>query len=99
MGTTLDMNAVTTTLIPLEHLDIVVSTGDTMAIWFTTVSISPNVYGIRGMTSDAYPNGERVSGGGTSQNGDLMFKTFVAQPVFGDGFESGNMEAWSSHTP
>ena len=95
METVLDIDAVTTTLIPLEHLGIVVSNGETMAIRLSTAAVSPDFYGVRGMTSDAYPNGERLTGGSTPEPGsDLMFKTFVALPVFADGFETGDTEAW-----
>ncbi len=93
------MNVITTTLIPLEHLGIVVSSGESLAIWFTTTAVLPYNYGIRGLTTDNYPNGERLSGSGAAPALDLMFKTFVAQSVFYDGFESGDTLAWSGVVP
>ncbi len=99
LETVLDVNAITTTLISLEHLDIVVSSGETMAIWFTTTATSPNIYGIRGLTTDNYPNGERLTVSGGDPDNELMFKTFVAQPVFADDFESGYTSAWSVTAP
>ncbi len=94
--TVLDVDVVTTTLIPLEHLGLAVSSGDALAIRFTTTSISPAIYGIRGLMSDNYPNGERVrSNGDADPDNDLMFKTFVALPVFADGFESSDTSFWS----
>jgi len=47
------------------------------------------------MTTDNYPNGERISISGADPDNDLMFKTFVAQPLFSNGFESGDTSAWS----
>ncbi|RLE25004.1 MAG: hypothetical protein DRJ65_08810 [Acidobacteria bacterium] len=95
METVLDINAVTATLIPLEHLGIVVSNGETMAIRLSTAAVSPDFYGIRGMTSNAYPNGEWFAGNNPPDPGnDLMFKTFVALPVFADDFETGDLGAW-----
>jgi hypothetical protein len=100
LETELDVDAVTTTLIPLEHLDIVISSGDALAIRFTTTSISPAIYGMRGLMSDNYANGSRVgSNGDANPDSDLMFKTFVAQPVFYDGFEAGDTSAWSGVVP
>ena len=63
--------------------------------YITTTATSPNIYGIRGMTTDNYPNGERISISGADPDNDLMFKTFVAQPLFSNGFESGDTSAWS----
>jgi len=100
LETELDLHAVTTTLIPLEHLGLAVSSGDALAIRFTTASISPAIYGIRGLMSDNYANGSRVgSNGDANPDSDLMFKTFVAQPVFADGFESSDTSFWSLTQP
>jgi len=46
--------------------------------------------------SDNYANGSRVGSNGDADPGrDLIFKTFVAQPVFADGFESSDTNFWS----
>jgi hypothetical protein len=92
----LDADAVTATLIPFENLGIMVGTGETIAILFTTAATTPDFYGVDGISTDSYPNGERITASGVAQDLDLMFKTFVARPVFDDGFESGNTSVWSS---
>ena len=60
---------------------------------------SPDFFAISGLTTDNYPNGERLMGSSTDPNADLMFKTFVARPVFADDFESSNTNAWSTTQP
>ena len=99
MQTVLDVNSITATLIPLEHLDIVVSSGETIAIRFSTTATLPDFFAVFGLTTENYPNGERLAGSGTDPDADLMFKTFIARPVFADGFESNNTSAWSTTQP
>jgi len=94
--TVLDVNAITATVIPLEDLDIVISSGETIAIWLTTAATLPDHFSVYSHTTDGYPNGELITTGGTVSGYDLMFKTFVARPVFADGFESGDTFDWSA---
>lgn len=96
---TLDVNSITATLIPLEHLNIVVNSGETIAILLTSAVTLPDLYGVYAITTDSYPNGQYVTHGGTAAHMDLMFKIFVARPVFADDFESGNTSAWSTTQP
>ncbi len=96
MQLALDVNEITATLVPLEDLGITVSSGETIAFWFTTAAVLPDLYSIRIDRTDNYPNGEFISAGGPTPLYDHMFKTFVARPVFADGFESGTTSAWTS---
>jgi len=97
--TVLMVNSITATLIPLEHLNIVVNSGETIAIRLSSVVTLPDLYGVRATTLDTYPNGQFLTGGGTAAHMDMMFKIFVARPVFADDFESSNTGAWSTTQP
>jgi hypothetical protein len=81
---TLDLNAVTATLIDLSSLGITVSEGDLLAFRLTTQRTLPNLYAIRtAIFSDLYSGGVYFTNnnpeGGTL--GDAAFKTFVARPT------------------
>ncbi len=96
---TLNVNSITATLIPLEHLKIVVNSGETIAIQLSSAVTLPDLYGAYAATVDTYPNGQFLASGNTAGNMDLMFKIFVARPVFADDFESSNTGAWSTTQP
>lgn len=100
MPSTLDLDMVTATLIDLHHLDIYVEPGDLIGVRLSTAQVSSNGYRFWfSDSSDPYPGGEMLTGSGSNDDLDLTFKTFVADPLLLDGFESGNTSEWSATIP
>jgi hypothetical protein len=100
MPDTLDLDMVTATLIDLHHLDIFVAPGDLIGVRLSTAQVTSNGYRFmfQGST-DPYPGGEMLSNSGSNVDSDLAFKTFVADPIFRDGFELGDTSEWTTTVP
>lgn len=50
-------------------------------------------------STDPYPGGEMLSGSGSNVDSDLTFKSFVADPILLDGFESSDTSEWTTTVP
>jgi len=90
------LDQVTGTLIDLSHLEIDVAIGDQIGFWMATTELSPDGYIYRIISGNPYPNGEYITTTGAVADVDVVFKTFVAGPIFSDGFETGDTSAWSN---
>lgn len=90
---------VTATLIRLEDLEIAVSVGDQLGILLTTAEVMPSGYSVRFAGEGSYADGQMFTPFGPNDGADLVFKTFVAVPLFDDGFETGDTDAWSTSVP
>jgi hypothetical protein len=95
---TLDADQVTSTLIDISPARLEVTAGDQIGIRLTTLEESSRGYKFRFKSSDPYPDGEMLSMSGSNASSDLTFKTFVAIPIFHDGFENG-LGSWSLAVP
>lgn len=89
----LDVRQPVATLVDLSPLAIVVLAEDPMIVRLSTELALPSFYDTRISTRDVYPLGQ-LENAGTPTAGDLAFKTFVTDPVFADGFESGDASRW-----
>ena len=85
------------TYVDLSSLGIEVATDEVVEIRLSTAN-TVGLYSARIATTNAYEAGNMTVDGAPS-GGDLAFKLFVLEPLFGDGFESGDLTAWSSASP
>ena len=88
LGTYVDLSALAVDVSADDVVEVRLSTANTLGFYDVRVATS-NAYAAGHMTIDGAPSG-----------GDLAFKLFVVDPdVFQDGFESGDLTAWSSASP
>jgi len=91
----LDLRTVTTTYLDISGLGIWIQPGDLLAVRMSTTSVTPDYYTFRLSLDDRYSGGAILNNDNPNPANDLAFKTFVAT-IFTDGFESGDVDAWSA---
>lgn len=90
----LDPASITATYVDFTGFAIPVTVGDTLALRLSTENTGVGDWTLQRSLSNTYPDGSFFTEDSLSLSVDMAFRTFVTDPIFADGFETGDLSRW-----